>query len=498
MLARALYSISAISLAIVTMTGVASASDDPNILDVGIPQAFLGLDPHGSISAERPVQLVATQVFDTLVRLDGSDFVGSLAQEWTNPDPLTWVFTMREGVSFHDGSAFTSEDAKASIERLIELKGALSPLMADIESVEATDPATLTIRTKVPSGALLPSLAMVFIGPAGQMDDDAFWRKPAGTGPFMVDSVTSGESISFIANEAYFGGAPEVERLNFRYFPEIVSRLTALETGELDLTWNIAPDQVGSIRDVPGIVYATAPSRAYYFNWFNASAEPFDDPLVRRAMWHAVDIETIVGDLFGDLASVAKAPIPNGVFGWAEQQPYDYNPEKAREMLAEAGYPDGFKASIQWNYECCPNIREIAYSMISDWAEIGVTIEPLEKQRAEWQADFRALNWHMNLQTNSVLTGDADYTLGRLYVCSANRNGYCNPELDEILAAARAELDIVKRRELYRQAGKVIWEDAVGIFPMDISVNAAWRDVVTGFAPPPNDLPRFVEVGKSG
>jgi peptide/nickel transport system substrate-binding protein len=252
----------------------------------------------------------------------------------------------------------------------------------------------------------------------------------------------------------------------------------------VDLTTGVPPDQVSQIENSDGVEFETVPSYTYYFNWFNAQQEPFDDVRVRQAMWHAVNVDGAVQDLFGDIAQVAQAPIPQDVFGAPQLTPYEYDPELARQLLAEAGYADGFETTLQWPREQGANIRQLAQSFISDWAEIGVTVEPLEKERAQWIDDLNALNWDMNLQTNSVGTGDADYTLGRLYPCEANRNGYCNEELDELLDSARRALDPDERLDFYAQAAQLIWDDAVGIFPMDFERNAVWQSYVHGFEPP--------------
>ncbi|TDD17671.1 hypothetical protein E1218_27480 [Kribbella turkmenica] len=135
----------------------------------------------------------------------------------------------------------------------------------------------------------------------------------------------------------------------------------------------------------------------------------------------------------GDLATVAQAPLAQGVIGAPKLTPYTYDQAKAKQLLTEAGYPNGFSTSMQWPLEGGPNIRALAQAMISDWAKIGVTVKPLEKERAQWLEDFGKLDWDMNLQTDVTGTGDADYTLARLYVCSAKQNGYCNPALDKLL-----------------------------------------------------------------
>jgi peptide/nickel transport system substrate-binding protein len=182
------------------------------------------------------------------------------------------------------------------------------------------------------------------------------------------------------------------------------------------------------------------------------------------------------------------------VFGSAQLPAYSYDPELAKRLLAEAGYPNGINTSLQWPLEGGPNIRAMAQAFVSDWAKVGIKVEPLEKERATWLKDFGALTWDMNLQTNTTGTGDADFTLNRLYTCAAKRLGYCNPALDSILVKARESLDQNERKTLYAQADKLLWDDAVGIFPVDLKNNFAIRENVKGFQMPVNGRPDFAQV----
>ncbi|NDL56695.1 ABC transporter substrate-binding protein [Phytoactinopolyspora mesophila] len=475
----------------------APQGESPQVLRVATSVAPVSLDPHGEQSAESALQGVVQHLLDPMVRLDSGEFIPVLAESWENPDELTWVFHLRDDAVFHDGSPLTAADVKASAERLIELDGPLAPLWADVDKIEATDDHTVTISTKEPLGTVLSSASLLFIGPADKIGDDGFWQQPIGSGPFEFDTFVPDERVTMARNDDYWGGPAQLDRLEFIYIPEISGRLTALQTGEVDLTTGVPPDQVSQIEDSDDIDFETVPSYTYYFNWFNAQEEPFDDVRVRRAMWHALNIEGAVDDLFGDIAQVAQAPIPQDVFGAPQLTPYEYDPELARQLLTEAGYPDGFETTLQWPREQGANIRPLAQSFISDWAEIGVAVEPLEKERAQWIDDLNALNWAMNLQTNSVGTGDADYTLGRLYTCEANRNGYCNDELDELLSSARRALDPDERVDFYAQAAQIIWDEAVGAFPMDLTTNVAQRQHVEGFTLNPNGRPYFHQVSVS-
>src|SRR5699024_3851864 len=363
-----------------------------------------------------------------------------------------------------------------------------------IESIEATDEKTVTITTEQPLGTLLNTMSLLFIGQADEMDDEAYWQDPVGSGPYTVDTYRADESLVFKKNDEYWGEVPTLDTISFTNIPEEAARITALTTGEIDVMAGVGADSVPEVSGMDGIEFEQIPGYTYQLLWFNSSREPFTDPKVRQAMWYGADVETIVESLFGDSATLAQAPMPQPVFGAPELEPCPYDPDKARELVAEAGYEDGFTTSLQWSDSGGESSRSMALAFISDWSEIGIEVEPQAKERAVWLDDLNALNWDMNLQGNTVATGDADYTLGRLYLCEADRMGYCNEDLDEILESAKASLDQDERKELYQEASQIIWDEAVGIFPMDLTVSVAYRDNVQGLEPDPGNRTSYVSV----
>lgn len=480
-----------------TTSGSGSAGEPQELTYV--PGLFpVALDPH-NFPAEEGVQVAVQQTLETLVTYTDGEAQPLLAESWEySDDALTLTFTLRKDVTFSDGTPFTAEDVKASLDRLIEIEGALAPLFTAVSKTEAVDDHTFAITTSEPLGTLLASMSLVFIGKADAMADEAYWRAPIGTGPFKVDEYVADDHVTFSRNDEYWGERPKLDRLEMLAMPEVAARITALQTGEVDVVSSIPPDQVAGVQGEDGIEFVQNDGYTYYFIWFNQNEKPFDDPRVRQAMWHAVDVESIVSDLYGDGATPAKAPIPQAAFGATDMGTYEYDPEKAKKLLAEAGHPDGFKTSMHWPREGGPNIRSLAQAFVSAWAEVGIEVEPQEKERAKWLEDFGSLNWDLNLQTNLTATGDADFTLNRLYTCEADRLGYCNKELDKLLAEARASLDQTEREQLYRQAIELMWSDAPGIFPADLKNNLAHRSEVQGLELPPKGLPYFANTQIGG
>ncbi|QFY09442.1 ABC transporter substrate-binding protein [Nonomuraea phyllanthi] len=475
-------------------SGDAGSADSENQVLRYAPQLFpVSLDVQ-QYPAEEAVQTTVQQGLETLTVMKDGQPSPKLATSWESPDEETWVFHLRDGVTFSDGSAFTAKDVKASVERLISLKASLTPLLASITEIDATDDHTVTFHTSAPLGTLPSTLSLVFIGQGDKVNSDAYWQKPIGTGPFTFDSFSPDDKVVLSRNDTYWGAKAKVAKLEILNMPEISARITALNNDEVDVLASIPPDQVPEVSGVDGIKYGTGPSYNYYFIWFNQNNKPFDNVKVRQAMLHAIDIKSVVGDLFGDLGTVARSPITQSVFGSTQLEPYSYDPDLAKKLLAEAGYPNGINTTIQWPLAGGPNIRAMAQAFISSWEKVGIKVQPQEKERATWLKDFGALKWDMNLQTNTTGTGDADFTLNRLYTCDAKRMGYCNKDLDSILAKARASLDQDERKALYAQADKIIWDDAVGIFPVDLKNNYAVRDNVKGMEMPVSGRPDFSQV----
>jgi len=479
-------------------SGSDSADPDSSVLTVGVPVKILSIDPHGAQIGERTTIMVVQHVFDPLVtRGEDGQPKPMLAESWENPDPNTWVFHLRQGVTFHDESALTANDVKASLDAMFKAKTPLAPLWATVASVEAPDDKTVVVKTSAVTGALLNNLSLAFVGKANQVGTPDIASKPIGTGPFKLDEFKSGERTVLTANADYWGDKPKVQRLELREIPEVAGRLTALETGEIDLTYDLPPDQLDQVKGFDGVTVETVPSFNYYFVWFNNGKKPLDDSRVRQALWHAVDFEKVQRDLFGESATVAKAPVPQAAFGAAQLRPYAYDPQKAKDLLAQAGYPNGFTTTIQWSTECCANIRALTQTLISEWKKIGVEVRPQEKERGKWLDDLLALRWDINIQDNAIITGDAEYALGRLYTCAAKRLGYCSSEYDAAITKAKQTLDANARAAELQRAQEILWRDAAGIFPLDLAANAAWRSGVTGFKPAPNNIPDFRTTSRS-
>ncbi|PYI37049.1 ABC transporter substrate-binding protein [Arthrobacter psychrolactophilus] len=450
--------------------------------------AVPGLDP-----TKAPLEMgsnqVLSNVLQALVKLDeNSQPQPQLAESWEWTTPTTLTLKLREGVTFSDGQALSSADVKATLERYISQKQTLAAVLAVIESVSADDPTTVTITTTQPTGTLLGVLSMLFIGQAAHAQDDAWWAKPTGTGPFVINDFIANDKVSLTRNEGYWGEKAKLRSLTFKLITDVNAKVTALSNGQAQVLNDVPFDQVATVEAMSNVAFTQTEGLTYNFLWFNNAREPFTDVRVRTAMWEAVDLPTIVESLYGDTASVMDSFCPTSAFGCvaATDMP-SYDPEHAKKLLAEAGYAEGFTADVIFS-TANAGYDSLISALVSAWNEIGVTITPRALDGATWLSEFSALNWDMDVQPNQTATGDADYTLNRLYKCEAKRMGYCNPELDQLMAQAQESNDAQARLKLYQQVVDTMVKDAPAIPLFQTKPNVAASNTVQGLTIPPTEF----------
>lgn len=478
-----------------TSTGAASGSKSASTtLRVANPTAIVSLDPYGATSAALPTLAVTQEIFQTLVTRQDGKITPSLATKWENPDELTWDFTLKEGVKFADGTALTAEDVKASFDHLIAGKGPLVSIWAAVSSVEAPSATKFVIHTKTPLGTVLSNLTLLPIGPSEKLTDADYLKLPYGSGPFRATAFTPGQKVVLDRNPEYAGTKPWLTEISYTYIPDVSGRVTALRNGEIDATWGLPVDQLDSVKSDDSLKAQTFATNGNYYIWFNSSRAPFTDVKVRQAMRYAIDMPAIAKALFNGSGEIATGPIAKAVFGSAPQTAYEHDPVKAKKLLTEAGYPNGLTTTMMYSDGANVNGDNFAAALVSDWAKAGITVQLQKLEPAVWLQKLLALDWDSTMNSGNTITGDADFTLGRLYLSTAKRTGYSNPALDTLLLQARAAVDQAKRATLYKEAGKIIWDDAVGVFPLDLNDNVVLRSNVKGFVATPNDLPDFASV----
>ncbi|MEV4619167.1 ABC transporter substrate-binding protein [Asanoa sp. NPDC049573] len=488
----------AAALGIVTATAACSTTSGGSgegtkaggTLTVASPYPTQSLDPHGASGASTGTQIAAQAIFSRLVKAkpDGQ-LAPDLATKWeANAEATSWTFTLRDGVTFSDGSPADSADVVASVKRVVDLKGPNAANFTGID-VKADGPGTVVFTEPKPDPALPGKLTLLFVTPSEVTD--ASFTKPVGSGPFKVDAFTPGQSLSLTANPDYYGGAPKLDKLVMRVIPEVSARMTALKTGEIQATWGIPDDQVTQLESNDALTVRSVPATSVYTMWFNSGEPALAKPEVRRALWQAVDFKTIISSLYPSTGEPSKSVVAPAVLGYTPLDPPAYDATAAKAALQAAGFDFSTPLRLQFSGA---EYRQFIQAVVADLNKVGVKAQVAEKESAVFLEDLLAMRWDINFQSLSTPTFDAATNLGRLYTCAAKRNGYCNPQLDTLLNQAGSTSDIAKRKELYGQASQLIWNDAVGMYPMSLKIAYAWRSEVHGLEPNPSYLPDFSTV----
>ena len=494
-----------------TLIGSAFAQSDGRLVIVR-PSDAISLDPHRATTA--PEVWVYNNIYETLVVLDEEmEIVPGLAHSWEIIDEERTRFFLEEGVQFHDGTPFNAEAVAFTLERAIDPEAPArgASWLGPIVGAEVVDEHTVDIVTDGPLGPLLNHLSMVFVvgivsPTAVETYGDDYGRNPVGTGPFEFVSWESNQSILLKRNENYRLGAPELEEVEFRVVPEEGSRMLAFMRGDADMLLRAAPAELPMLRDDPSVtVYDTPGLRVVYIG-LNFEQAPTDDPRVRQALAHAIDVDAINAFVVEDAMVEATGVIATGVFGFAETdvvERYAYDPERALELLAEAGYTQDGSGRlvdeageplrlVQWASQGRDlKDRELSETISAQLRELGVTIDYVQR---EWGAYLAALetddaDYNMFTMGWVTLTGDADFGLYTNFHSgfATNRANYDNPDVDADLNLARQSLDPEERLAAYARVQRQVVEDVVWIPIYQTQETVVVQEWVHGYVPHPGE-----------
>jgi peptide/nickel transport system substrate-binding protein len=439
---------------------------------------------------------VALMIYDSLVDLsEAGEPLPRLATDWQLLDENTWEFTLREGVEFHNGEPFTCESVKFTLDRIVdpETNSAQSGVWANYTETECPTPYTAIVRTSAPMGTMLTNLALTAMLPPEAGETMDFSTEAIGTGPFEFVEWVLDDHLTLQANTEYWGDVPKVQTVIERWIPEETTRVSALEVGEVDLVWGVPPEEKARLDEAPNVVTVEHPTYFNRFLWMNGGREPFDDPNVRDAMRYAIDIDTIIETIFVGEAVRADSCVAEGVFGYCPQELYPYDPDRAKALLEEAGYPDGFETEMKVA-TFLPKHMELAEAIAAYLSTIGIDAEITLQDQALWIDDLLALNWDLNLLGTGTITGDADFTLRRIYQTSAERTGYYNDELNELLVEQQSVLDLDERLDMICDACEILWDDGPTVWLFTQQLLYAHRDRVEGFVPRLNEFFYYDEI----
>src|SRR5499425_544616 len=504
---RRIATLSLVILAIALAAG-AGAAPPKDAIVIGLLAEPVTMDPAQvtDLNSAR----VTKRMFEGLTaqELGSYKIVPGLAQKWEiSKDGLTYTFSLRPGVKFHDGTPLTAEAVKFCFDRQMDEKGPyyatgtypyVKGFLGNVAAVEVVNPSTVQIRLKSPLTPFLQYLAhhslYIYSPEALKKWGKDMVKHPVGTGPFKLESWEPGVRVVLTRNDDYWGGAPKIRQAIYVPIIEAQARLSAIKTGEIDLTIDVPPDSLDDLRRDPNVVVADANSSAAWYIALNTRHPILKDKRVRQAMNYAVNKDAIIKDILKGTAIVSRSPLSPVYGSYHEDQVtlYPHDPAKAKALLKEAGYASGFDITffVPESGSGMQSPVEMATVIQANLAQVGVRAKI---QTMEWgaylrkyleQPDMAEMSWNPSI-------GDPDHMMYMLlssdrFPPAFNAGYYQNDRVDDLLRRGRTTIDEKARVPLYREAQKLVVEDAPWIFIDHGKQVIVHRKRVQGFKLHPN------------
>ncbi|SKC90188.1 glutathione ABC transporter substrate-binding protein [Maledivibacter halophilus] len=477
----------------------AKEGEEKNTLIVGLAAEPKGIDPHPVNDVPSGNALV--QIYETLITQDvDMNIQPLLAETWKQIDDLTWEFKLKKGVKFHNGEELKASDVKFSFQRACE-SARIGHIvgMIDADNIEIIDDYTVRIPTKEPFSALLPSLChtggMILSEKAVNEAGEAYGEKPVGTGPFKFVEWKRGDSLIFERFDDYHGEKAKIKKLVMRVIPERTNRVIELETGGIDVCYDIGANDITRLEENEDIEVYRKISFSTGYLGMNCLDDKFKDARVRQAVNYALDVDAMVNSVLKGVGTVAKGPLtPNVPGANLELKPYGHDIEKAKQLLKEAGFENGLKTEL-WTNENKDriNMAEIIQAQLK---EVGIDVEV---KILEWGAMLEGLNnkeHEMLILGWNNSTGDPDIGLYAPFHSSkhgkgGNRVCYTNKRVDELLDLGRKTFDTEKRNEIYYEVQEIIYNEAAWGLLYNKEVVLGAKKNLKGLKVWPNNKHRF-------
>jgi peptide/nickel transport system substrate-binding protein len=470
---RTAISLFAAAISIGAMGCSTTPATQPNSVTFMLETMPTNLDPRMATDAQS--QRIDGLIFSSLVERDPSmNLRGDLAERWETPDPLTYVFHLRDGVKFHDGRVLTSRDVKFTFDSI--LSGALqSPKRGAfrmLKQVEARDALTVVFHLSEPYASFPWSLARPAIGivPADSPAD--FAQHPVGSGPFQFVSSRQDDEVVLARNANYFRGAPELQRVRFRIVPEAVVRGLELRKGTADLEINsLTPDMVPVLAGARDVAVTEQPGSILAYLSFNCEDAVLAKREVRQALAYATDRDSLVKYLLRGQARVADGLLPPGNWAYETNVPrYGYDPAKAEALLDQAGFPrrgdphSGKRLQLTLKSSTDQSVRLLSEVLQDQWRRVGIDLQLQPLEFATLFSDITRGNFQIYTLRWVGANNDPDifefvFSSRRIPPAGANRGRYRSAELDSLVDQARVESDREKRKALFGRVQQIVAED---------------------------------------
>ena len=416
---------------------------------------------------------------DGLVRIkpDGQIEAG-LAERWEQPDSTTYIFHLRKGMTFHDGTKVDAAAVKYNLDRLFDpaTKSARAqPRLGALKDVSVVDDATVKITTKFPFGPFLAALGIeaiaVIESPTAMQAAGVanYGTKPIGAGAFIFQEWVQGDRVVFKANDAYWGGRPNVDTLTFKVVKDPATRLSLLQTGAAHFAVELNPPDFVNLGTSADIATIAAPFDNTLFIEMSNISEPFDDPLVRQAVCYAIDKAAIQKTVLQGLAKDGYGILPTTT--WAKNTSVNrfiYDQAKAKELLSKAGFPSGFTTQMWHPTGRYSGDTQVAQAVQGYLRQVGILVELKTGDLTSWASAMRGpapdKPGAVMYMRGWGVSGDPDSQIYVLYHSknwglAGNYARYKNPTVDRLLDDARVETSQDKRAKLYQDAEKMITDD---------------------------------------
>lgn len=422
------------------------------------------LDPQKSIDTMSNKSI--TLIYDTLVDLDENlNLKPNLAESWERLDDCNVVFHLKKGVKFHNGEELKAEDVKFTLERAASSPQTLY-LFNPITEVTVLDDYTVKVTTDKPFGALLNNLASVQGGIVSKKAvleyGEDYVNHPVGTGQYKLKEWLPGNRIVFEGFKDYFLGAPNFEELTYLTVPEVSNRMIALETGEVDVAFDIGIMDKETIENSDNLELVEVESPALLYLGFDQTNPKYQNKKLREAIAYAIDNQTFVDVVFKGSAVAGDSPLPKASPAYDKNvKKYNQDIEKAKKLLAEAGYPNGLDIEL-WCMDDGPRV-DMCVIIQDQLKKIGINVEIKIFEFGAYVSKTALPNKELYfLSWNS--SGDGDVALYPLFHSTqhgapGNRSFYSNPKVDELLDRARVSVDEEERKSLYKEVQNILQED---------------------------------------
>ena len=467
-------------------------------LTIGIPTDVNTLDP--TMSPEVNSLNVAFSTMEPLLRLDAQgNLKPLLAESWEVVDNTTYVFRLRKNVKFHNGEPLTGRAVEYSWKRSQEKHRANKTSFAPVARIDHLDDLTIRIVTDKPDPIFLKKMATVSAAifppkATAEGGDEAASLKPIGTGPFILSSWVKGEHVTFKANPNYYlPDVPKVETLVWRVIPEAAARVAALQTGQVDIALRIPPHQAPALERDPNLRVSSALSTRTYYIAFNnmttGKGTPIVDPRVRQAMNHGVDLQAIIRSVYNGQAQRVNSLIGNVQFGYDPTlPPMAYDPAKAKQLLAEAGVPNGFKVGLACPSGAYANDKEACQAIAGSLGKLGIEVDlQIMESNRFWDLEAKKQLPPLFFDGVGDRFQDPASQLRGVAHPASNWTAFEKKEFTDLIDQAGSTVDQEQRKRLYAKLAREMQADPPFLFLWQVKNFEGVRKRVQGYTTRPTE-----------